>query len=94
MNTAQSNESGIAAQAELEALRAENARLKAASAKPAAGALRCKVGASGGVSVYGLGRFPVTLYQEQWMRLAEFMPSVRDFIADHRDELKAKPASA
>ena len=72
-------------QAELERLRAENAALKARSG---GGALR--VSAKGGVSVYGLGRFPVTLYQEQWQRLLAMADDIRAFIRDHQAELKAR----
>jgi len=73
-------------QAELERLRAENARLKSGDA----GALKLKVSGKGAVSVYGLGRFPVTLYQEQWVRLLEIADSIRTFIEEHRSELKTK----
>jgi hypothetical protein len=48
--------------AELERLRAENAQLKRTASRD----MTLKVSEKGGVSVYGLGRFPVTLYQEQW----------------------------
>ena len=54
-------------QAELEKLRAENAALK----RSTSGGLSLKVSAKGALSVYGLGRFPVTLYKEQWNRLLE-----------------------
>jgi len=63
---------------ELEKLRAENARLKAG--KP----LTCKVGEKGGVSVYGLGRFPVTLYKEQWEKLFAAREEIEAFIATAR----------
>jgi hypothetical protein len=53
-------------QAELERLRAENERLKKAASR--GGSIR--VSEKGGVSIYGLGRFPVTLYKEQWTRPA------------------------
>ncbi len=71
---------------EMERLRAENARLKADQE----GGLRFKVSVKGAVSVYGLGRFPVTLYQEQWLRLLEVAEDVRAFIRDNKDLLKAK----
>lgn len=45
----------------------------------------------GGVSVYGLGRFPITLYQEQWLKLLDMADQIRDFIGAHKGELKAKP---
>jgi hypothetical protein len=49
-----------------------------------------KVSAKGAVSVYGLGRFPVTLYREQWLRLMERVDDLKKFLEDHADELKAK----
>lgn len=49
-----------------------------------------KVSAKGAVSVYGLGRFPVTLYREQWVRLLERTDDLRRFMEEHADELKAK----
>ena len=53
-----------------------------------------KVSEKGGVSFYGLGRFPVTLYMEQWKSLAEKMPDVLSFIEAHKAELKAKPVKS
>ncbi len=72
--------------AELERLRAENARLKA---RPT-GSARLKVSEKGGVSVYGLGKFPVTLYKEQWLRLLDMAEEIRVFIRDNEDGLKKK----
>jgi hypothetical protein len=72
--------------AELERLRAENARLKDKSRKP----IYLKISEKGGLSVYGLGRFPVTLYKEQWSKLLEMSDEIRDFLRDHDGELKAK----
>ena len=77
-------------QAELERLRAENAALKSRSAK----GISLKVSEKGGVSVYGLGRFPVTLYKEQWTRLLDMSDDIRSFIAAHEPELKAKEERA
>jgi hypothetical protein len=74
-------------QKELERLRAENEALKA-SRRP--GALSLKVSEKGAVSVYGLGRFPVTLYQEQWEKLLGVTEELRAFIAANRDRLKRK----
>jgi len=74
-------------QQELERLRAENERLKA---RRAAGDISIRVSEKGGVSIYGLGRFPVTLYQEQWERLLAHADDIRAFIADNRDRLKKK----
>lgn len=74
-------------ESELERLRRENAALKAKQAdKP----LTFKVGDKGGVSVYGLGRFPVTLYREQFERLLDAAPQIRAFIADNAAKLKVK----
>ena len=73
-------------QAELTRLKAENERLKKQQASP----LRLKVSAKGALSVYGLGRFPVTLYKEQWARLLDAADDIRAFLADHDGELKAK----
>lgn len=55
--------------------------------------LSCKVSEKGGVSIYGLGRFPVTLYKEQWSRLAGFMPTITAFIKDNDASLKTKAES-
>ena len=73
-------------QAELERLRAENTALKTRSAK----GVTLKVSEKGGVSVYGLGRFPVTLYKEQWLKLLDMTDDLRAFISAHDSELKAK----
>ena len=73
-------------QAELARLKAENERLK----RQQASSLRLKVSAKGALSVYGLGRFPVTLYKEQWRRLLENVEDIRAFLAEHDGELKGK----
>jgi hypothetical protein len=73
-------------ESELERLRAENERLKRAAAR--GGSIR--VSEKGGVSVYGLGRFPVTLYKEQWLRLLDMADEIRGFIRDNADRLKSK----
>jgi len=72
---------------ELARLRAENERLR--STRGAAG-LTFKVSEKGAVSVYGLGRFPVTLYQEQWDKLLAQTDALRQFIAENADRLKRK----
>ena len=72
--------------AELERLKAENESLK----NRRSGALSMKVSEKGGLSVYGLGRFPVTLYQEQWLKLLELSDEIRGFIRDHQPELKKR----
>ena len=74
-------------QAELERLRVENERLKT---RRAAGEVTMRVSEKGGVSVYGLGRFPVTLYQEQWEKLLAHADEIRAFITQNRDRLKKK----
>jgi hypothetical protein len=79
-----------AVQAELERLRAENAVLKNRATK----GVFLKVSEKGGVSVYGLGRFPVTLYKEQWERLLTMTDDIRTFIAEHAAELKTKEKGA
>jgi hypothetical protein len=73
--------------AELERLKAENERLKSQRSRSTS----LKVSEKGGVSVYGLGRFPVTLYKEQWTKLLAMADEIRAFIKDHDAELKAKP---
>ena len=72
--------------AELERLRAENEALKNRSSK----GVSLKVSEKGAVSVYGLGRFPVTLYKEQWTRLLDMADDIRAFIRDNEAKLKAK----
>ena len=73
--------------AELERLKAENERLKSQRGR----SVSLKVSEKGGVSVYGLGRFPVTLYKEQWTKLLAMAEDIRNFIKEHDAELKAKP---
>lgn len=72
--------------AELDRLKAENAALKARGAK----GISMKVSEKGAVSVYGLGRFPVTLYQEQWLKLLDLTDDIRAFIRDNQGALKKK----
>lgn len=71
---------------ELEKLRAENAALKKSSSK----GLSLKVSQKGALSVYGLGRFPVTLYKEQWNKLLDMADEIRSFIKANESELKTK----
>ena len=54
------------------------------------GSLEFKVGEKGGVSVYGLGRFPVTLYYEQWVRLLDSADGLRAFLEENKSRLKLK----
>lgn len=72
--------------AELERLKAENEALKARGSK----GVSLKVSEKGGVSVYGLGRFPVTLYQEQWLKLLDLADDIRTFIKENQGRLKRK----
>lgn len=72
--------------AEVEKLRAENESLKQRDVK----GLSLKVSQKGGVSVYGLGRFPVTLYKEQWSRLLDMTDEIRAFIRENDAQLKSK----
>jgi hypothetical protein len=76
-------------QAEIERLRAENEALK----KPRGNA-NMKVSEKGALSVYGLGRFPVTLYREQWEKLLGMADEIRQFIKDHDVDLKKKEPNA
>jgi hypothetical protein len=72
--------------AELEKLKAENAALKSRGSK----GVSMKVSEKGGLSVYGLGRFPVTLYQEQWLKLLDLADDIRAFIKENEGRLKKK----
>ena len=72
--------------AELERLREENAALK----KGGSSNVRMKVSEKGALSVYGMGRFPVTLYKEQWLRLLDMADDIRTFIAANDSALKVK----
>jgi hypothetical protein len=56
------------------------------------GSLEFRVGEKGGVSVYGLGRFPVTLYYEQWIRLLDVATELRAFLEENKSKLKLKTA--
>jgi hypothetical protein len=73
--------------AELARLKAENEQLKTQRTR----AVTLKVSEKGGVSVYGLGRFPVTLYKEQWARVLDMAGDIRAFIKENDAKLKAKP---
>jgi hypothetical protein len=72
--------------AELARLQQENAALKQGAAK----GISMKVSEKGGLSIYGLGRFPVTLYKEQWTRLLDMADDIRKFIAANDSALKTK----
>ena len=72
--------------AELDRLRAENERLKQRSAR----AISLKVSEKGAVSLDGLGRFPVTLYKEQWNKVLDMAEDIRSFIKENESRLKSK----
>lgn len=72
--------------AELERLRAENDQLKNQSVR----GLSLKVSEKGGLSLYGVGRFPVTLYKEQWRKILAMAPEIEDFIVKNDSLLKTK----
>lgn len=74
--------------AELEKLRAENEALK--NKKASSGTLSMKVSEKGALSVYGMGRFPVTLYKEQWLKLLGIADELKKFIAENDSRLKTK----
>lgn len=72
--------------AELDRLRSENSALK----KGAATGITMKVSEKGGLSVYGMGRFPITLYKEQWLKLMDMSDAMRAFIEANDSLLKTK----
>lgn len=72
--------------AEIERLRAENDKLKNKSVR----GLSLKVSEKGGLSLYGMGRFPVTLYKEQWRKILEMAPEIEAFIQQNDSLLKSK----
>src|SRR3974390_2246524 len=74
--------------AELERLKAENEALK--SKKPERGTLSMKVSEKGALSIYGMGRFPVTLYKEQWLKLLGIADEIKTFIKENDNRLKTK----
>lgn len=71
-------------------LEAENRRLREQMEERKPGQLRLKVSEKGGLSVYGLGRFPVTLYKEQWIRLLDYADEIKSFLNENDHLLKAK----
>ena len=74
-----------------EELKAKLSQLeKEVEIKKRSGDLIFKVGEKGGVSVYGLGRFPVTLYYEQWTRLLDAAPKLSEFLEENKSKLKLK----
>ncbi len=73
-----------------EELMARIAELEKQAGAKRSGRMDFKVSEKGGVSVYGLGRFPVTLYYEQWIRLLDAAEGLRTFLEDNKDKLKLK----
>ena len=74
--------------AQIAALKAENDALKASKSSGPS----CKITEKGGVSFYGLGRFPVTLYKDQWLKLINHIDMVKTFLATNDAKLSVKPA--
>jgi len=83
-----SNQDPKAMAEELERLKAENEQLKAK--RKGAGEIYFKVSEKGALSVYGLGRFPVTLYKEQWERLLVKLEDLKKFIKDNESKLRTR----
>ena len=75
-----------------EELKAKLSELEKQQGTRRTGSLEFRVGEKGGVSVYGLGRFPVTLYYEQWIRLLNAAEDLRAFLEENKDRLKLKQA--
>jgi hypothetical protein len=73
-------------QKEVEKLRAENKALKNSLSK----GLSLRVSQKGALSIYGLGRFPVTLYKTQWLRLLDMAEDIKTFIEQNESQLKSK----
>jgi hypothetical protein len=78
------------AEEKLARLEAENKALKDQIEQRKPGQLRLKISEKGGLSVYGLGRFPVTLYKEQWKRLLEHAEEIKAFLEQNEQQLKTK----
>ena len=72
---------------------AENRALKEQVEQRRTGQLRLKISEKGGLSVYGLGRFPVTLYKEQWIRLLEQTEEIKEFLKENDQQLKVKQSA-
>jgi hypothetical protein len=76
-----------------EELLARIAELEKQAGSRKAGKLEFRVSEKGAVSVYGLGRFPVTLYYEQWIRLLDSADALRTFVEENKSKLKLKSAN-
>lgn len=74
-------------------LKAKVAELEKKTTRQRSGSLEFRVSEKGGVSVYGLGRFPVTLYFEQWTRLLDAADRLKEFLAENKSKLKLKDAA-
>src|ERR1700692_207584 len=85
-----SQQEGKMAEPSYEELKAKVAELEKKGSGRRTGALEFKVGEKGGVSVYGLGRFPVTLYYEQWVRLLDATPDLRAVLEENKAAGKLK----
>lgn len=81
------------AEQKLARLEAENRALKEQVEQRRSGQLRLKISEKGGLSVYGLGRFPVTLYKEQWIRLLEQTEEIKEFLKENDQQLKVKQSA-
>ncbi len=79
--------------AEIQALRTANSALVQKAAAKANRPITCKVSEKGAVSVYGLGRFPVTLYASQWRKLLGSVPEIQAFLDENKGKLAEKPAT-
>lgn len=73
-----------------EELKAKVAELEKKQSRQRSGVLEFRVSEKGAVSVYGMGRFPVTLYYEQWTRLLEAAPQLKEFLEENKGKLKMK----
>ena len=81
------------AEQKLARLEAENRALKEQVEQRRSGQLRLKISEKGGLFVYGLGRFPVTLYKEQWIRLLEQTEEIKEFLKENDQQLKVKQSA-
>ena len=77
-----------------EELKAKVAELEKQHARKRSGTLEFRVSEKGAVSVYGMGRFPVTLYYEQWTRLLEAAERLKEFLEENKSRLKMKNAAS
>jgi hypothetical protein len=90
MSVIQDTQSETALLAELGRLKAENELLKARASAKAASRISCKISDKGALSIYGLGRFPVTLYLSQFKAMDTAWPMIRDFVEDNLSKFATK----